>query len=153
MRVYANLFDGSTIAIPATLFAPVRSLEASIAEKAALKLGSFSLSVAGRKLSADQSLLNSGIADSTTIDVSASLNGGKKKKKKSKSNPKKGKHKKRKVKQHILQMYRIEKDGSITRTRRKCMNDTCYPTTFMARHADRHACGKCGTSMPLDDDK
>ena len=64
-----------------------------------------------------------------------------KKKKKVYTKPKKAKHKNKKIKLRILQLYKIEGDGKIVRLRKECKN--CGGAYFMANHKDRYYCGNC----------
>ncbi|KAK1279957.1 Ubiquitin-40S ribosomal protein S27a-1 [Acorus gramineus] len=58
--------------------------------------------------------------------------------------PKKIKHKKKKVKLAVLQFYKVDDSGKVSRLRKECPNAECGAGTFMANHFDRHYCGKCG---------
>jgi len=71
----------------------------------------------------------------------ADLEGGAKKKKKVYSKPKKQSHKNKKIKLRILNLYKIEGDGKITRLRKEC--PTCGAGSFMASHKNRYYCGRC----------
>ena len=70
--------------------------------------------------------------------------GGKKRKKKNYTTPKKIKHKHKKVKLSVLKYYRVDDNGKIHRLRRECPAEECGAGIFMAAHADRQYCGKCG---------
>ena len=67
---------------------------------------------------------------------------GKKHKKKTYTTPKKIKHKKKKEKLAILKYYQIHSDGTVIHTHVECKN--CGAGVFMAQHANRMTCGKCG---------
>lgn len=96
----------------------------------------------GRILSAEQSISAYGLTEFTTLEALDDLLGGKKKKKKKAyTTPKKKAHKKRKVKLAALNIYKVDKSGKVSRTRKVC--DKCGPGTFMAKHANRNYCGKC----------
>lgn len=105
------------------------------------------LSHASRPITSAASVLLSdlGIADNSTVSVDARLlGGGKKRKKKTYTKPKKIKHKHKAVKLAVLKYYKISADGKIERLRKECPADTCGAGVFMAAHADRVYCGKCG---------
>ena len=72
--------------------------------------------------------------------------GGKKRKKKVYTKPKRVPHKHKNVKLAVLNHYKVDKDGKVTRLRRKCTNPDCK--TLMAMHKDgRQYCGKCHTTF------
>lgn len=71
----------------------------------------------------------------------ADLEGGAKKKKKVFTKPKKQAHKNKKIKLRILNLYKIEGDGKITRLRKEC--PVCGAAYFMASHKNRYYCGHC----------
>jgi len=60
--------------------------------------------------------------------------------------PKKVKHKHKAVKLAALKFYRVDDDGKITRLRKECPSPGCGAGVFMAKHADRHYCGRCGAT-------
>ena len=74
--------------------------------------------------------------------------GGKKKKKKNYTTKKKNKHRHRKEKLATLKFYTIDKNNKITRLRKVCPE--CGPGCFMAKHFDRHYCGRCHMGLKLD---
>ena len=70
------------------------------------------------------------------------LDGGKKKrKKKVYTKPKKIKHKHVARPKACLNYFKVDGD-KITRLKMEC--EKCPASTYMAEHADRHHCGKCG---------
>ena len=96
----------------------------------------------GRALLSDLSLNDYGMTEFSTLEALDELLGGKKKKKKKAySTPKKKAHKKKKVKLAALNIYKVDKSGKVSRTRRVC--EKCGPGTFMAKHTNRFYCGKC----------
>lgn len=50
----------------------------------------------------------------------------------------------------VLKYYKVDSDGKIQRLRRECPAPTCGAGVFMAQHADRQACGKCGLTYVFD---
>mgnify|MGYP000105795303 CR=1 FL=1 len=49
----------------------------------------------------------------------------------------------------VLQFYKVDGDNKIRRLRRECPSEECGPGVFMARHEDRHYCGKCGSTFRI----
>jgi small subunit ribosomal protein S27Ae len=102
----------------------------------------------GRVLSSDLSLSDYELTEYVTLEALDDLLGGKKKKKKKAySTPKKKAHKKRKVKLAALNIYKVDKSGKVSRTRKVC--EKCGAGTFMAKHANRYYCGKCFATVLL----
>jgi ubiquitin-small subunit ribosomal protein S27Ae len=100
----------------------------------------------GRALRAELRLADYGIAEFSTLEALDELLGGKKKKKKKAyTTPKKKAHKKKKVKLAVLNLYKVDKNSKVSRTRRVC--EKCGPGTFMAKHANRHYCGTCHATV------
>lgn len=103
---------------------------------------------AGQPLNNQSTLEDYSIGHLSTIQLNLRLLGGaKKRKKKNYTTPKKNKHKKKKVKLAVLKYYKVEDDGTITRLRRECENAECGAGIFMANHADRQHCGRCGLTF------
>ncbi|OMJ92413.1 hypothetical protein SteCoe_4863 [Stentor coeruleus] len=100
----------------------------------------------GRALREEMTIGEYGISEYSTLEaLDALLGGKKKKKKKAYTTPKKKAHKKKKVKLAVLNLYKVDKSSKVTRTRRVC--EKCGPGTFMAKHANRHYCGKCHATV------
>merc|ERR1711977_819481 len=68
--------------------------------------------------------------------------GAKKRKKKTYTKPKKKAHVHKKIKLRVLKYFKVQENGKITRLRSQCPQ--CGPGIFMAAHADRTYCGRCG---------
>ncbi|CAG9334475.1 unnamed protein product [Blepharisma stoltei] len=101
-----------------------------------------SLQWGGRALRSELTLADYGITNESTLEALLALEGGKrKKKKKVYTTPKKKAHKKKKVKLAVLNIYKVDKSEKVTRTKRAC--EKCGAGTFMAKHFNRHYCGKC----------
>jgi len=47
----------------------------------------------------------------------------------------------------VLKYYQVDDSGKIQRLRRECPASQCGAGVFMARHADRQYCGKCGLTF------
>merc|ERR1712137_243803 len=88
------------------------------------------------------------VAHEATVHMSLGLLGGKKGKKKVYKTKKKNKHKHIPEKLATLKYYSIDGNGAITRSRKICPE--CGPGFFMAKHLDRHYCGRCHLSLKLD---
>jgi len=58
--------------------------------------------------------------------------------------PKRQKRVRKKRPLRPLALYRVDADGKITRLRKECPAPQCGAATFMADHADRYSCGRCG---------
>ncbi|KAA6403294.1 MAG: putative 40S ribosomal protein S27a [Streblomastix strix] len=86
-------------------------------------------------------------------DVLRLRGGGKKHKKKVYTQPKKIKHKKKKVKLAVLKYYSIQNDGTVIHNRVECKSPTCGAGVFMAQHKDRVYCGKCGATYQSEQKK
>ena len=64
--------------------------------------------------------------------------------------PKVIKHKKKPVKLAVLKYYKVDDNGKIQRLKRECPADECGAGVFMAKHYDRHYCGRCGLTYRVD---
>eukprot|EP01071_Lankesteria_metandrocarpae_P002401 Lankesteria_metandrocarpae@DN2297_c0_g1_i1.p1 len=133
---------------PGNTVADAKSIYASIE---GIPLDGLRLSCGLQCLSDDLTLQALGITEESTVCASYELLGGaKKRKKKQYSTPKKGKHKKKKVKLAVLKFYKVGGDGSITKLRKDCPSPSCGAGTFMATHPDRCTCGRCGAMWRAD---
>ncbi|KAE9556682.1 hypothetical protein FO519_000088 [Halicephalobus sp. NKZ332] len=106
-------------------------------------------SLYGKQLDDEElTLADFGIEELSTLDVELRLlGGGKKRKKKVYTTPKKIKHKRKKVKLPVLKYYKVSDDGAIERLRVECTSANCGGGVFMAKHKDRHYCGKCHSTL------
>jgi small subunit ribosomal protein S27Ae len=50
----------------------------------------------------------------------------------------------------VLKYFKVGSDGKIQRLRRECPAPTCGAGIFMAQHADRQSCGKCGLTYVFE---
>jgi len=97
----------------------------------------------------DEQVLSESVFEDGMMYVMADLDGGKKKKKKKNyTTKKKNKHKHKNTKLALLKYYTIDAKGVITFARKVCPE--CGPGFFMAKHFDRHYCGRCHASLKLD---
>ncbi|PAV74203.1 hypothetical protein WR25_18220 [Diploscapter pachys] len=106
------------------------------------------LLLAGHQLADD----DQGIDADATIHLSLSLlGGGKKRKKKVYTTPKKIKHKKKKVKLAVLKFYKVDGSGSVVRQRKECQSASCGGGVFMAAHENRYYCGRCHSTLVVEE--
>lgn len=105
-----------------------------------------SLQWGGRALRGELTLGDIGVTSESTLEALLAVEGGKrKKKKKAYTTPKKKAHKHKKVKLAVLNIYKVDKSEKVTRTKRVC--EKCGAGTFMAKHFNRHYCGKCHATL------
>merc|ERR1712083_90902 len=124
--------------------ADVASLKTQIAEAHGVTMDDQRLVYGGESLAESDDLTSCGLADGSTLFLSADLDGGaKKRKKKTYTKPKKIKHKRKKVKLAVLKFYKVDSNDKVTRLRRECPHEICGPGVFMAMHFNRYYCGKC----------
>ena len=84
-----------------------------------------------------------GLLPESNIEALMDLDGGKRKrKKKVYTKPKKIKHKHKKRSKALLDYYLVEDGGKVKKIKQEC--PFCQVATYMAEHADRLVCGKCG---------
>lgn len=89
------------------------------------------------------------VTDDVTYYLSLKLLGGKKKKKKkSYTTKKKTKHRHVATKLGALNFYKVDGAGKVTYSQKTCPK--CGPGIFMAKHYDRHYCGKCHLTLKID---
>jgi small subunit ribosomal protein S27Ae len=112
--------------------------------------GCDSLQWAGRGLRGEASLCDYGVYNGVYLHALDMLLGGaKKKKKRVFTTPKKKAHKKKKVKLAVLNIYKVDKGDKVTRIKKVCAR--CGEGTFMAKHFNRHYCGKCHATLVFQD--
>lgn len=89
------------------------------------------------------------VVNDVTYYLSLLLSGGKKKKKKkSHTTKKKTTHKHVAIKLGALNFYKVDGAGKVTYSQKSCPK--CGPGIFMAKHYDRHYCGKCHLTLKID---
>ena len=105
--------------------------------------------VNAQALDNSRSLFDCNVIDGSEVFVVAQIDGGAKKKKKVFTKPKKNKHKNKKIKLRVLNLYKIEGNGTVVRNRKECPK--CGAGYFMAAHKDRYYCGNCHATLPRND--
>merc|ERR1711924_331381 len=91
-----------------------------------------------------------GLQEDVTVHLNCDLSGGgKKRKKKVYTQPKKIKHKHKKVKLAVLKYYKVDGSGKVQKLRKECPAEMCGPGVFMAMHYNRYYCGKCALTYVI----
>ncbi|GAA5827848.1 hypothetical protein JCM5353_005668 [Sporobolomyces roseus] len=152
MQIFVKSLTGSTLAFGVESTDSVSSIKSQIAAREGIPADEQRLIFGGKQLSDDLTLADYDVQRESTLDLCLRLLGGmaKKRKKKNYTTPKKIKHKRKPVKMAILKYFRVDSDGKIKRLRRECPAESCGPSVFMAQHADRQYCGKCGLTYKFD---
>ena len=150
MQIFVKLEKCITLTVAST--DKVMKVAEMIEHRVGIKADHQSLVYGGCPLNKKRTLKFYNIKPLSTLHLTcALLGGGKKRKKKNFTTPKKTKHVLKKEPMAVLRAYHVDENGKIVRMRRECPNEDCGAGVFMANHADRQTCGKCGLTFVFDE--
>jgi ubiquitin-small subunit ribosomal protein S27Ae len=144
MQIFVKTLTGKTITLDVEPSESVENVCQMIQVKEGLPSDELRLIFSGKQLEEGRLISEYSIQKESTIDLVLRLCGGaKKRKKKTYTKPKKKHHKHKHVKLSVLKFYKVDKDGTVTRSRKDCPHETCGAGVRLAQHKNRVHCGKC----------
>jgi ubiquitin-small subunit ribosomal protein S27Ae len=149
MQVFVRNATGSPLALDVAPSTSVFSLKEEICEINGLDLEFVSLIHSGVALDESETLESCGIPNYANIDFEMKMLGGKKKKK-AYTTPKRVAHKHKAMKMATMNFYKIEGEN-VKPLKRVCPDESCGDGVFMAKHFDRHYCGRCRLVFKIED--
>ncbi|CAK5032487.1 unnamed protein product [Meloidogyne enterolobii] len=148
MQLFVKTLEGKTLIFDVDASDTVEHVKSKIQNLENTPVEEQRLICAGVQFQDGNTLADYKLEEHSTVHLSLSLlGGGKKRKKKQYTGPKKQKHVRKKVKLAVLKLYKIDDNGQIQRQRIECNSATCGAGIFMAKHKDRHYCGKCHQTL------
>ena len=152
MQVFVKSLTEETATFLAQPDEQIIALKKRISARQGVNFKVMNLFFEGTSMDDQTTLEDSGIENLSTIHASLALMGGKKKKKrKTYTTKKKNKHRHKTVKLHTLQYYSIDEENNTVSRLRK-FSPEYGPGTWLAKHQDRHHCGKSGRCFRNDEE-